>query len=283
MRIIPASFDIIEDQLENLSVCERIERCGRICYKSEDKITPESAVPFCERMLKNGHMSTLEMAVLHFKVPAGIQRINAMKEKYLLVDNRENLMWSVVSGSVRALLESSVFDSSIIHDILIGKIQKEDIESHLPSSMVPVNHKHIAVKFIVNRAVSHELVRHRPCSFLQESQRYCGYDHGKFDGEITFIDPSPFIINDAYGIDYKLWKDACASAEKTYMQLRKNGHSPQAARTVLPNSTKTELILYASLQQWEHIFKLRCSYAADPSMRGIMIPLRDEFEKRGWL
>ena len=139
-----------------------------------------------------------------------------------------------------------------------------------------VKHRHIAVKFIVNRAVTHEVVRHRPCSFLQESQRYCRYSDDKFGSEVTFIQPM-FFAEDSP--EYALWEKAMLETEQLYLKLLETS-TPQAARTVLPNSCKTELIVYANLEEWRHIFSLRTTKAAEPSMREVMIPLQEDFQHR---
>ena len=135
-------------------------------------------------------------------------------------------------------------------------------------------HRHVGVKFIVNRAVTHEIVRHRPCSFLQESQRYCRYSENKFGGEVTFIKP---MFYEEGTPEYDMWKKAMEDTEQIYLKLLETS-TPQAARTVLPNSCKTELIVYANLQEWKHIFKLRTTKAAEPSMREVMIPLHAELQ-----
>ncbi|NIP53526.1 MAG: FAD-dependent thymidylate synthase, partial [candidate division Zixibacteria bacterium] len=143
-------------------------------------------------------------------------------------------------------------------------------------------HLHVMARFVTNRAVSHEIVRHRPCAILQESQRYCRYSAGRFGNEVTFICPSTFWKEDSP--EYAMWERHCFTSEQLYLKLLKDGSSPQAARTVLPNSTKTELILYANIKQWKHIFKLRAENKdAEPSMREIMIPLQEQFKKNGWL
>jgi thymidylate synthase (FAD) len=136
-------------------------------------------------------------------------------------------------------------------------------------------HRHIAVKFFVNRAITHEIVRHRPVSYLQESQRYCRYSQDKFGSQVTFIKPMFFKQGSE---EYRLWEEAMIDTEKIYLKLLETS-SPQAARTVLPNSCKTELIAYANLLEWLHIFKLRTAKGAEPSMREIMNPLLLEFQK----
>lgn len=136
-----------------------------------------------------------------------------------------------------------------------------------------IEHVSLTVKIICNRAVSHELVRHRLASYTQESTRYVNY--GKKNGEITVIDPSPFFEKGSAG--YNCWKDACLEAEKAYLDLINSGCSPQAARLVLPQSLKTEIVVTANLREWRHIFKLRCSKAAFPQIRLLMTSIRDRF------
>jgi thymidylate synthase (FAD) len=130
------------------------------------------------------------------------------------------------------------------------------------------------VKFITNRGVSHELVRHRLCSFVQESTRYCNYGKDKFDNEITIIEPSTW---DEYSFkDRQDWQEAVELAEKKYLALIARGRSPQQARGILPNDLKTEICVRANFREWRHIFRLRCAPVAHPDIQALMIPLRDE-------
>ena len=158
--------------------------------------------------------------------------------------------------------------------IPIKKLTLDEVEN-LPAKLL-LRHRYIGVKFVVNRAVTHEIVRHRPCSFLQESQRYCRYSQDKFDNQVTFIKPMFYIEGTE---EYKLWTQAMAETEKIYLRLLETS-TPQAARTVLPNSCKTEIIVYCNLEEWRHIFRLRTTKAAEPSMREIMVPLAMELNKR---
>lgn len=127
----------------------------------------------------------------------------------------------------------------------------------------------MVVKFVTDRGISHELVRHRLCSFVQESTRYCNYSNNKFAGEITVIEPSV--------IGYKdYWVEACEKAEQMYLGLIAdgNGTSAQFARSVLPNSLKTEIVIKTNFREWRHIFQSRAiSKAAHPDMRALMLPL----------
>lgn len=194
-KIIEPSFEILTP-IDGEQILKHIELCGRVCYKSENLITEDSAKQFVEKIKQRDHQSVLE----HFD---------------------------------------------------------------------------ITVKFVTDRGISHEIVRHRLASFSQESTRYCAYSKNKFGHEITVIRPSN--LNDN---QYKLWKTAIEDAELMYFQLLNNGSTPEIARSVLPTCTKTELIVTANLREWKHIFEMRCSEAAHPDVRKIMIPLREEFRKR---
>jgi thymidylate synthase (FAD) len=303
MKIVPASFEIL-DHLDQQSLAVRIEECGRICYKSEDRITPESALPFVAKMAEHGHNSVLEMGVVTLEVCADDSKIDELflcQPKYLHISREQGRL--LITGSIRAWRELLLFQpdcavvraacallnerhpyffSTILPEgglravqgITVRKVPLEEVEA-LPVELME-KHRHIAVKFIVSRATSHQLVRHRVASFLQESMRYCNYASGKFGNEATFIKP---LFWEEETEEYDTWKRAVRDAERVYKRLIETS-TPQAARTVLPNSCKTELIVYANLEQWRHIFKLRCSKAAEPSMREVMIPLSEEFAKR---
>ena len=138
-------------------------------------------------------------------------------------------------------------------------------------------HGSITVKIICDRGVSHELIRHRIASFSQESTRYCNYSKNKFDNEITFIDPYTAFQNNSGNRD--LWIKAMEFSEKYYMEMIKNGATPQEARSVLPNSLKTEIVITANPREWMHIFDLRCSQQAHPQIREIMLKIKEDFIK----
>lgn len=136
----------------------------------------------------------------------------------------------------------------------------------------------IIVKFTHNRGFSHEMVRHRLCSFAQESTRYCNYSADKFDGEITVI--MPYWIKEACVQDSRDWKYTMEICETTYLRILSNGLSPQAVRGVLPNDLKTEIVVKANLREWRAIFKLRTAPSAHPDMRRVMIPLLQELKEK---
>lgn len=133
-------------------------------------------------------------------------------------------------------------------------------------------HEKVTVKIICDRGVSHELVRHRIAAYTQESTRYCNYS-----GNIQFIKPLFFKTN---SLEYKIWRNTCKTIALNYTKLIKMGVTPEAARSILPNSLKTEIIVTYNLRQWRHVFEMRTQKAAHPQMREIMIPLLKEFQKK---
>ncbi|MDZ7640792.1 MAG: FAD-dependent thymidylate synthase [Desulfurivibrio sp.] len=307
MRIVPASFTILDD-LDQRSMAERIELCGRLCYKSEDKITAASCEPFIRRVMEHGHNSVLEMAALTVRLwcdtETMIDQFFAAQPKFLQIDRPVKKEKSLlISGTVRAFREMYMdwpqvklvkaltavlaarhplffFDLAGKRGFLpqtgveVEKVSLAEVEA-LPPELL-AKHRHLAVRFVTNRAVTHELVRHRPCSFLQESQRYCRYSQDKFGNEVTFIKPLFFEEGSA---EFQLWQHCMEETEKAYLRLLDTA-SPQAARTVLPNSCKTEIIVYANLLEWRHILRLRSSQGAEPSMREVIKPLLAALQQR---
>lgn len=140
-----------------------------------------------------------------------------------------------------------------------------------------LEHFNITVKFICDRGVSHEIVRHRLASYCQESTRYCNYSKDDFCGEITVVEPF-YLQPDT--LAYNAWKEACEAAEAAYFSLLDWGCTPQEARAVLPNSLKTEVVMTANLREWRHFFKLRCATAAHPQMREVATPLLAAMQKK---
>ena len=154
---------------------------------------------------------------------------------------------------------------------LIKQLIKSEHEAML-------EHSSLSVKFVVDRGVSHEIVRHRLFSFAQVSQRYCNYSKDKFGNEITFIEPCFWHEYNLY--EYDVWETACEDAETAYFKLLKAGATPQEARTVLPNSTATEVVVTGNYRDWRHFFKLRTDVAAHPQMREVTIPLLAELQRQ---
>jgi len=189
---------VIESHVDADYILKQIELAGRTAYKSEDKITNDSAKDFVKMILKRGHLSVIE-------------------------------------------------------------------------------HQSVSVRFICDRGVSHEIVRHRLASYTQESTRYCNYTKGKFGSEITVIEPCFWSQDDER---YKVWKQTIEQIESAYNKLVELGATPQEARSILPNSLKTEIVVTMNLREWRHFFTMRTSAAAHPQMREVSIPLLKEFQKQ---
>jgi thymidylate synthase (FAD) len=157
---------------------------------------------------------------------------------------------------------------NIFDDYEMIPISKEQL-----TDMEKLVHYIITVKFTVDRGISHEIVRHRPASFAQESTRYCNYTKDGFGAEITVVEPYFF----DKGTDaYTAWENGCKAAETAYMALIDMGRTPQEARDVLPTSVKTEIVMTATVREWRHFFNLRAADktgAAHPQMKEVTIPL----------
>lgn len=155
-------------------------------------------------------------------------------------------------------------------ETFIGRIVKSGHES-------VIEHASASVRLTCDRGVTHELVRHRIASYSQESTRYANYAREKFGREITLIRPHFWEDDDAR---YAIWLQAMADAERAYLALIDAGATAQEARSVLPNSLKTEIVMTANLREWRHVFRLRCDTPAHPQMRQVMLPLLAEFARR---
>ncbi len=209
MKLVKPSANII---MSTKDMETFIERAGRVCYKSEGKITDSSFRGFIAGRVAQGHESIIE-------------------------------------------------------------------------------HGNATVRFIVDRGVSHELVRHRLASFSQESTRYCDYNKGVVE---FVIPPWTNILSGEYDVpddlertainpshEEQYWFDSMLNAERSYKVLRQHGWTPQQARSVLPNSLKTEVIMTANMREWRHVFKMRTSMAAHEQMREVMDKLLGDM-KRAW-
>lgn len=291
MKIINAQAYVL---VENDPI-KKIEKCGRVCYKSEDKITEDSAEKFVANIIKRGHEAVLEHASFIFQVSYNVYE--DLREKVMFVENRYPVKMYlrftdsdgyVVSGNVRAwrdffrfsgvppymndFVESNPilfpeFKSDSPFNLEGGEWSIRQISTNeIVSTYQRLVHEDVSVKFICDRGVTHEIVRHRPASFCQESTRYCNYSKDGFGGEITVIKPMSFDCSDS---PYRIWKRSCENAETAYFDLLEEGCTPQEARDVLPNSLKTELIMTAPLMEWCHFFNLRMSPAAHPQMQEV--------------
>jgi len=182
--------------------------------------------------------------------------------------NRSEILKTLeLSGRVCYKSESSITEDSASKfvSMLINRGHEAMIE-----------HYNVTVKFICDRGVSHEIVRHRIASYAQESTRYVNYSSGKFGNEITVIKP---LFWEEDSINYAIWESSCKFAETSYLSLIDHGATPQEARSVLPNSLKTEIVVTMNLREFRHFFKLRTAKAAHPQMREVAIPVLNDFKR----
>lgn len=286
MKIIEPSAMIVDDEFNNLSTYQRIDKAASICYQRPPKPTEEEAILFCVSMLTRRHFATLEFATVHLCIDCETVEDQLRGEKYIQVSKLSGFRSVfIVSGSIRAFIESkNVGIMNYIKQYLsleyhyfftehIGNTY--DFIRFAKPEEIPDDHKHIMVRLICDRTVSHQIVRHRPCSFLQESQRFCRYED-----EVVFIRPAWYSLSDErFCQASKHWEDHCTESERLYKHLLKS-LSPQQARLVLPNSTKTEVLVYTNVPEWKHILALRDSNKADPEMKKVMYPLHREFNSK---
>lgn len=299
MKLINSSVIVKEQESGIDGVYKQIEWAGRHCYKSLDKITENSAKEFVDRMIKLGHGAMLEHGTIYLRIretvngnipPAMLYWRHSANRTYSKViykieaDHPYEGNYGVlyITTNLRVLVENNRLDDL--------QYQVEPTEHH---------EKRITAKFICDRGVSHEFVRHRVFSFAQESTRYCDYSKDKFGNDITYIIPSWLDLPEG---KYSNWdNDWCdvselkllypevdnlsdpancflqsiKNAEYYYFMLINRGWKPQQARQVLPNATKTELVMTGFESDWEHFFSLRCSSKAHPDAK----KLADELYK----
>lgn len=298
MRLIKPSFEIIEQKPGIDGLLQHIERCGRTCYKSEDKITEDSAEKFVNMLVNRGHTAMVEHGTVY------LHRLVDYSENYDLLDTAEEWGYRYMGNQYSNYHSIDHVRDDVI-DIYITTNYRVLLQNgwldDLQYLCEPTEHhvKRVTVKFVCDRGVSHEFVRHRVFSFAQESTRYCNYSKDKFGKECTFIIPTWFdkYMNDDYsdyhtldwqaGLDSSCaetnWLYAMLFAEKSYFSSLENGMIAQQARAILPNSLKTELIMTGTIKQWEGFFKLRDAKDAHPQARELAQPLHEEFIKRGYI
>lgn len=293
MKLINSSVIVKEQESGIDGVYKQIEWAGRHCYKSLDKITENSAKEFVDRMIKLGHGAMLEHGTIYLTIDgedpnlSKIQsnphtKVNLVPYEVLTESNYTISYKAYITTNLRVLIENN------LKELLCYQV--EPTEHH---------EKRITAKFICDRGVSHEFVRHRVFSFAQESTRYCDYSKDKFGNDITYIIPSWLDLPEGKYSDWDNdWCDvselkllypevdnlsdpancflqSIKNAEYYYFMLINRGWKPQQARQVLPNATKTELVMTGFESDWEYFFELRCSGAAHPDAK----KLADELYK----
>ena len=290
MKLVKPSFDIWQQPAGLEGIYKQIERAGRVCYKSEDKITEDSAKPFVDRMIKSGHGAMLEHGTVYLAMPLETMlpiEINGWG-KYTKNPYSKGFKVCEVNGQKRVAVTTNL-------RVLVENGWLDDLKYICEPTKY--HERRITVHFVCDRGVSHEFVRHRVMSFAQESTRYCNYSKNKFGNELTFIIPcwvgegqenASLEDRDICGNTYAdlCFKENLAKAERAYFTLIKQGWTPQQARAVLPNSLKTELVVTGFTSDWEHFFGLRArgtTGAPHPQAKELAEPLMKEFITRKYI
>lgn len=291
MKLIKPAFEIIEQQVGLEGIYKMIELAGRVCHKSEDKITETSTREFVERMFKMKHLSTCEFGTvyLYYKVDKPSTMVkeiidfykNNQYSKVKCINNYSNTYSECGMGRVYDIEYSEYFITTNLRVCLENNRQEyltnalcEPTENH---------HKRYTVKFVLDRGILAEFTRHRKFSFMAESSRYNNYSKDKFGNELTFIKPCWLTGGMKSNLTYLEWETTLQEIEKSYLMLTKNGWKAEEARSILPLSLKTELYMCGFAEDWEKFFELRCATNVHPQARELAIPLKEEFIKRGYI
>ena len=285
MKIIQPSVALIDEK----DPYKKIELAGRTCYKSEDKITDTSAPKFVGMLINRGHLAMVEHAVFCFYTITNKVRAQELELQYrhpdeihvtdTVISNNEHRV--IITANLRTMIENNLV--SLNEDYSINSFKfvtnegmtlcdfETDIENKTSEEIL--KHRYTTMRFITDRGVTHELVRHRKCSPAQESTRYVNYTKG----DMLFIEPA----------EYEKWNpqmkgcflSSCSVAEDNYRFMMEHGAVAQQARAVLPNAIKAELVITTYDEEWRHIFELRCDKAAHPDCRKIMLKAQELYNK----
>ncbi len=299
MKLVKPSFEIWNQPAGLEGVYKQIEKVGRVCYKSEDKITEDSAKPFVDRMIKSGHGAMLEHGTVYLCIrKEGNESLEV--DRYLM-NPYSKIAFRQFSNS----RDMEIYITTNLR-VLVENNWLKDLEYICEPT--EFHERRVTVHFVCDRGVSHEFVRHRVMSFAQESTRYCNYSKDKFGNELTFIKPCWLDIptgqyvywdgdwcdvdkmkiqlpeGEHKDIDAFLW--TLNNAETHYTLLINSGWKPQEARAVLPNSLKTELVVTGFISDWNHFFDLRArgtTGAPHPQAKELAEPLMKEFIARKYI
>ena len=310
MQGIMPFAEIWDAEISNSAdVLKKIEFVGRTCYKSSENIKEGSAQKFVANLIKHGHEAMLEHASFCFEISYGVYKYMTETIQYM-TDNEDYESFMrftdderiLMSGNVRAwrdlfrCIDRFTFipvcfkyfiweNSDLFPEFQNVHYDERDLgtikpvyTADLKTDNEILTHLNVTVHFVVDRGISHEIVRHRMASFAQESTRYCNYAKDKFGRELTFIVPGSFRFGSP---EWNLWKEQMMGAEKAYLAMIDAGVTPEMARTVLPNSLKTSLIMTANCAEWKHFFELRAlnkTGKAHPQMVEVALPLLHEFK-----
>lgn len=291
MKLIKQSFEILEQKdFSLIGIKKFIERCGRVCYKSEDRITDDSYEKFVNMLVKRDHARPLEFGTVHLKISSGM-----LFEKFLqdLVDYK---LYNPAWIKYKELPEYTYVTTNYRHYLqiikkcpYIAEYFTEQDNCYYPSRYT--------VHMVLSRGIMDEFRTHVSLSHLAESTRYCNYSKDKFDNQITFIQPSWIILDKEIASINELcllsgqydrenpnlrYLASLVDANYAYVLLLNKGWTPQQARDVLPLSVKSELISCGFEDAWSNFFYRRCANDAHPMAREIAIPLQKRFKELGY-
>ena len=292
MKLINQSYEICKTHGYTLQdIYNDIERAARVSYKSEDKITEDSAEEMVKRLINMKHYSPLEFGTVYLKFPnTSLGEVDV--EKY------ETNHFSAVT-----ITKDSTRYVTTNYRVIVENHWEDDLKYMCEPTKY--HQRRTTVKFITNRAMTHELVRHRSMSFMQEGQRYCNYAKDKFGNQLTFIIPVQCTkdipnnteLKDNIDIDNFVWGDNNGmkflkvnkltqgmlylfyDTEVHYIGLINLGWKPQEVRAILPNATKTEIYMCGFDRDWAHFFELRDKPYVDPQMYDLAHCLHSDFKK----
>ncbi len=267
---------VIDDMPDGERALAKIERLGRIAYKSEDKIDPGVR----QRVFELGAEEPTTVWTRPPSSHAFVRMILQAEQKARMVIAAEKLMEEAHMGEPPTVL---AFDDlrRALADKIVSNVY--DYMKDNPAHESVIEHCSATVIFDTNRGVSHEIVRHRLASFTQESTRYCNYGKDKFDRQVQFIERTFWgKVQDRYKLECAadIWKKVMETSEWGYLELLKLGFEPQIARDCLTNALKTTIGTTANFREWRLIFKMRDSNKAHPDMRQLITPLHEEFRRR---
>lgn len=312
MKFIEPSVEIIQQEPGIDGMMKIIEMAGRTAYKSEDHITEDSAKRFVKMLKDKKHGAALEHGTCYLDIPKEVW--NDLVDDHDLNFIDCPYQWFGYSGLTDDYIHLTTNYRVLVEhgyeSLLDGMVEplEEDFENEIFK-------RRITVKFTCDRGVSHEFVRHRVFSFLQESTRYCNYGKDKFGNQITFIIPrwihdiqeeiastvdsatglsreyfreyqTDVLMNNLTTVDRTVssYMDTLQAIEDCYLDMTmEDGLKPQQARQILPNALKTELIMTGTIEQWEGFFKLRCAPSAHPDAKYLADMLREKFLNEGYI
>lgn len=315
MRLIKPSLEIIEQQSGLEGIYKQIELAGRTCYKSEDKITEDSAKAFVDRMIKSGHGAMLEHGTVYLRIEDSglLNKIRDISGKYKA--NKYSKVNTFITKESMAIGTTESFITTNLR-VLVENDWLDDLKYLCEPT--EYHEKRITVKWTLDRVTGESFLRHRVFSFARESTRYCNYSKNKFGNELTFIIPTwvddipdNTILHDRMEVDNYVWGDISKriedegfatiktseftrtflynsiDAEINYMHLINTGYQPQQARQILPFSIHSPLVMTGFVSDWKHFFSLRSpKYGATgvhPDAAYLADMLYEEFIKRGYI